>query len=82
MRYPEKGSLHDTCSDPRAAAESQFTLPIREDIQRAELRQHARSLAKLAATLEQAEDLRLIISPLLSRKQEEDNIRKPKVWVG
>jgi hypothetical protein len=40
----------------RAPAESQFTLPIREDIQRAELRRHARSLAKLAATLEQAED--------------------------
>lgn len=40
----------------RAATQHPFTLPIREEIQRAELRRHARALAKLAADLEQAED--------------------------
>ena len=40
----------------RTRLKRQSTLPIREDIQRAELRRHARSLARLAATLEHAED--------------------------
>jgi hypothetical protein len=40
----------------RARSEHNFALTIREDVQRAELRRHARSVARLAATLEEADD--------------------------